>query len=221
MSSTGAARIVVLVSGEGSNLQALIDAQQRGVLGGRIVATISNRPQARALDRARRAGIAADCVDHTEFPAREAFDAQLADAIHAHRPDLLVLAGFMRILGDAFIGRHAGRMLNIHPSLLPLYPGLHTHRRALAAGDREHGATIHFVTSDLDGGPAVLQARIPIEAVDTEASLAQRVQQVEHRMYPLAVRWYCEGRLRYRDGAAWLDGELLPPGGVRWTEELP
>lgn len=220
MSSAAPARIVVLVSGEGSNLQALIDAQQRDALGGAIVATLSNRPQARALARAEQAGIAAASIDHTTFATRTDFDDALAAAIDAHQPDLLVLAGFMRILGDAFIDRYAGRMLNIHPSLLPLYPGLHTHRRALQAGDREHGATIHFVTADLDGGPAALQARVPVLGDDTEASLAQRVQQVEHRIYPLAVRWYCAGRLRYRDGSAWLDGELLPPGGVRWTEEL-
>lgn len=220
MNTGEAARVVVLVSGEGSNLQALIDAQNRGELAGRLVAVISNRPGVRALQRAEQAGIPAICVDHASFSEREAFDLQLAEAIDAHAPDLLVMAGFMRILGDAFIARFAGRMLNIHPSLLPRYPGLHTHRRALEAGDDEHGATIHFVTTDLDGGPAVLQARIPIEHGDTEASLARRVQTVEHEMYPVAVRWYCTGRLRYGDGSARLDGELLPPTGVRWSEEL-
>ncbi len=220
MSSKATPRIVVLVSGEGSNLQALIDSQHAADLGGDIVGVVSNRPRARALQRAKQAGIATTCVDHQSFSDRAGFDQALAAAIDTYAPDLLVLAGFMRILGDPFIARYLGRMLNIHPSLLPLYPGLHTHRRALEAGDREHGTTIHFVTTDLDGGPAVLQGRLPVQPEDTESTLATRVQALEHRMYPLAVRWYCAGRLVYAEGAARLDGELLPASGVRWTEEM-
>lgn len=215
-----APRIAVLVSGRGTNLQALLDAERAGQLGGHIVATLSNRPGVQALERASAAGKPARCLDHTTFADRAAFDAALADCLDEFQPDLLVLAGFMRILTDAFIDRYAGRMLNIHPSLLPRYPGLHTHRRALEAGDREHGSTVHFVTRDLDGGPPVLQARIPVLAEDTEASLSARVQVVEHRMYPVAVRWYCSGRLYYRDASAWLDGEPLPAGGILWREDL-
>lgn len=206
-------RIAVLISGSGTNLQALIDAQQRGELGGSIVAVVSNRPQAKGLERAERAGIPARLLDHTEFADRESFDQALMELIDQYQPDLIVLAGFMRILTAEFVAHYQGRMMNIHPSLLPKYPGLHTHRRALEAGDSHHGATVHFVTDQLDGGPAIIQARIPIRPDDDEASLMQRVQEQEHHIYPLAVSWFAKGRLHLKNNRCILDGELLPAQG--------
>lgn len=202
-------RIVVLVSGGGTNLQALIDAAAREELGGSIVAVISNKPGAGGLDRAARAGIETDVVNHRDYPERAAFDEALRETIDRYRPDLVVLAGFMRILTDDFVRHYRGRMLNIHPSLLPAYPGLHTHRRALEAGDPEHGATVHFVTEELDGGPAVLQGRVPVLQSDTPETLAERVLGQEHRIYPRTVSWYCEGRLKLTDAGAELDGNVL------------
>ncbi len=215
-----ATRIVVLVSGEGTNLQALIDAQETGRLSGKLVATISNRPGVPALDRARKHGMAAKWVEHTNFVERADFDRELMYFIDEYKADLVVLAGFMRILGNEFIDHYEGRMLNIHPSLLPKYPGLHTHRRALKAGDSGHGATVHFVTRELDGGPGVLQGRLAINPDDTEASLSARVQAMEHKMYPVAVNWFAEKRLVYRAGRAWLDREPLPVGGILWKEGM-
>ncbi len=186
-------RIVVLISGNGSNLQALMDAEQRGELaGGQIVAVISNRVDAYGLQRARNAGIAAEHLSHKDFPEREAFDAALMARIDAYQPDLIVLAGFMRILTPGFVQYYAGKMLNIHPSLLPKYPGMHTHARALEAGDTEHGATVHLVTEGVDEGPIILQARVPVLANDTAETLQQRVHQIEHQLYPRAVRMICE-----------------------------
>ncbi len=188
-------RIVVLISGNGSNLQALMDAEQRGELaGGQIVAVISNRADAYGLQRARNAGIAAEHLSHKDFPAREAFDAALMARIDSYQPDLIVLAGFMRILTSGLVQHYAGKMLNIHPSLLPKYPGMHTHARALEAGDSEHGATVHLVTEGVDEGPIILQARVPVLANDTAESLQQRVHQIEHQLYPRAVRMMCEQR---------------------------
>lgn len=209
------ARIVVLISGSGSNLQALIDGQASGDLPIEIVGVISNRPGAKGLERAARAGIAHFTLDHTAYPDRESFDAALARQIDALQPDLVVLAGFMRILTADFTRRYLGRMLNIHPSLLPKYQGLNTHQRALDAGDREHGVTVHFVTAELDGGPQVIQAVIPVRADDDATSLATRVQTQEHIIYPMAVRWFAEGRLEMRDNRALLDGELLPASGYQ------
>ena len=186
-------RIVVLISGHGSNLQALMDAEQRGELGGgRIVAVLSNRADAYGLARARKAGIAAEHLSHKDFADRENFDAALAQCIDQHHPDLIVLAGFMRILSPAFVRHYAGRMINIHPSLLPKYPGMHTHARALEAGDPEHGATVHWVTEGVDEGPVILQDRVPIFPGDTPESLQQRVHAIEHQLYPRAVRMLCE-----------------------------
>lgn len=206
-------RIVVLISGSGTNLQALMDAQREGRLGGTIVAVISNRPLAGGLQRAERAEIATRVVDHTDFTDRETFDRALMEAIDHYQPELLVLAGFMRILTPQFVAHYQGRMMNIHPSLLPKYPGLHTHRRAMAAGDSHHGATVHFVTDQLDGGPPIVQARIPIQPDDDEASLSRRVQEQEHRIYPLAVQWFATGRLYLKGSRCSLDGELLPAQG--------
>ncbi len=184
-------RIVVLISGRGSNLEAIV----RAALPIEIAAVISNRPQARGLDFARAAGIRAIALDHTQFPDRESFDAALAAEIERHQPDLIVLAGYMRILTPAFIARFEGRLLNVHPSLLPSFPGLKTHERALAEGVKIHGCTVHFVTADLDHGPIVVQAAIPVLANDTPETLATRVLQQEHRIYPLAIRWIAEDRL--------------------------
>ena len=208
--------IVILISGRGSNMEAIVRAQ---IPGARIVAVISNRPDAGGLEFAARHGIAARVVDHKAYPTREAFDAALAELIDALSPDLVVLAGFMRVLTDAFVSRYAGRLLNIHPSLLPSFPGLHTHRRALEAGVRVHGTTVHFVTPTLDCGPVVIQAAVPVLAGDDEDSLAARVLVQEHRIYPQAVRWCVEGRLqlteaggvRVKDEPAGSDGWTVPP----------
>ncbi|OBS09945.1 phosphoribosylglycinamide formyltransferase [Acidihalobacter prosperus] len=209
MSEAPLPRIVVLASGEGSNFEAIVEAVERGAIAARVVALISNRPRAGALARAAHHGIPTRIVDHTGYDGREAFDAALAAAIDAQRPDLVVLAGFMRILTPEFVDRYLGRMLNIHPSLLPRYPGLDTHARALADGAAEHGASIHFVTRELDGGPVVLQGRIAVLADDTPARLAARVQAVEHRLYPEAIAWFVSGRLRLDGDRATLDGNPL------------
>lgn len=205
--------VVVLISGSGSNLQALIDSSAHDGNPARIVAVISNRAEAYGLQRAQQAGIASEALDHRQFDGREAFDVALIQAIDAHRPDLVVLAGFMRILTPGFVKHYSGRLLNIHPSLLPRHKGLHTHRRALEAGDSEHGCSVHFVTEELDGGPLVVQAALPVAADDTPESLARRVHQQEHRIYPLAVRWFAEGRLRLGAQGAMLDGQPLPASG--------
>lgn len=206
-------RIVVLVSGNGSNLQAIIDACQQGRLNGSIAAVFSNKADAYGLERAREAGIPAHALEAAQFADREAFDRQLMLEIDAYAPDLVVLAGYMRILSPAFVSHYLQRMLNIHPSLLPKYPGLHTHRKAIENGDEEHGTSVHFVTEELDGGPVVLQAKVPIFSGDTEEDVTARVQHQEHAIYPLVIGWFIDGRLTMRDGAAWLDGAQLPPEG--------
>ena len=205
--------VVVLLSGTGSNLQALIDSTRTGDSPARIAAVISNRADAYGLQRARDAGIATRSLDHKAFDGREAFDAALIELIDAFNPKLVVLAGFMRILSAGFVRHYHGRLLNIHPSLLPLYKGLHTHQRVLEAGDAEHGCSVHFVTEELDGGPLVVQAVIPVESNDSAASLAQRVHAQEHQIYPLAVRWFAEGRLSLGEEGALLDGQLLAAHG--------
>lgn len=207
-------KLVILISGSGSNLQAFIDAAANKELPASICAVITNRPNAGGLERAARAGIATAVVDHTQFPSRDAFDAELLDVIDSFSPDLVILAGFMRILGTDFVRHYRGRMLNIHPSLLPKYPGLHTHQRAIDAGDAEAGATVHFVTEELDGGPPVLQAAVPVHTGDTAELLAARVLEKEHQIYPLAARWFAEGRLQLNGNQAELDGTALPATGV-------
>ncbi|WP_147199159.1 phosphoribosylglycinamide formyltransferase [Pantoea sp. MBD-2R] len=206
-------RLVVLISGQGSNLQAILEACQQQRIHGSVAAVFSNKAEAYGLTRAREAGVAAHALSAADFADREAFDRQLMLEIDAYAPDLVVLAGYMRILSPAFVARYAGRMLNIHPSLLPKYPGLHTHRQAIENGDDEHGTSVHFVTEQLDGGPVILQAKVPIFAGDTEEDVTERVQHQEHAIYPLVVSWYLEGRVVMRDGAAWLDGKELPPEG--------
>lgn len=206
-------RIAVCISGGGSNLQALLDAPE---LGGDIVLVVSNQANAGGLARAAKAGVLSVVLDHKGYASRAEFDAALDATLAEHSIDLVVLAGFMRILTPTFVERYAGRLLNIHPSLLPKYPGLHTHARALAAGDLEHGATVHFVTAELDGGPAILQARVPVSAGDDPEQLAARVLTVEHRIYPQVVRWWTAGRLRLVEGRARLDGRELPEAGLDW-----
>ncbi|WP_404363454.1 phosphoribosylglycinamide formyltransferase [Marinobacter sp.] len=203
-------RIVILASGNGTNLQSLIEAAGARDFPGRIVAVGSNRPGAFALERAAQAGIESFTVDHTRYDSRAEFDGMLRAEIDRHAPDLVVLAGFMRILTTEFALAYHGRLLNIHPSLLPLYPGLNTHRRALEAGDRLHGVTVHFVTEDVDGGPIVAQAEVAIKTGDTPESLAERVQQKEHILYPIVVRWFCEGRLQLAGDTVLFDGSPLP-----------
>lgn len=184
--------IVILVSGRGSNMQAIVDA---AISGARIAAVISNRPDASGLAFAAERGIETAVVDHKAYADRAAFDQALAGCIDGYRPDLVVLAGFMRVLTDDFVRRYEGRLINIHPSLLPSFPGLHTHRRALEAGVRVHGATVHFVTATLDCGPIIVQAVVPVLPGDDEARLAARVLAQEHCIYPQAVRWFVDGRL--------------------------
>ncbi|MCK3843060.1 phosphoribosylglycinamide formyltransferase [Pseudomonas sp. W15Feb34] len=205
--------VVVLLSGTGSNLQALIDSTRSGDSPVRIAAVISNRSDAYGLQRARDAGIDTRSLDHKAFDGREAFDRALVELIDAFKPKLVVLAGFMRILSADFVRQYEGRLLNIHPSLLPKYKGMHTHQRALDAGDSEHGCSVHFVTEELDGGPLVVQAVVPVESGDSAQTLAQRVHTQEHRIYPLAVRWFAEGRLILGDQGALLDGQLLAASG--------
>ncbi|WP_443218156.1 phosphoribosylglycinamide formyltransferase [Pseudomonas sp. Gutcm_11s] len=205
--------VVVLISGSGSNLQALIDSIANDGNPARIAAVISNRADAYGLERAKQAGIATQVLDHKQFDGREAFDAALVEAIDGFDPQLVVLAGFMRILSGGFVRHYEGRLLNIHPSLLPKYKGLHTHQRALEAGDSEHGCSVHFVTEELDGGPLVVQAVVPVESGDTPESLAQRVHSQEHHIYPLAMRWFAEGRLKLGETGAQLDGTALPATG--------
>ncbi|MFV3368514.1 phosphoribosylglycinamide formyltransferase [Pseudomonas sp. NY15435] len=205
--------VVVLISGSGSNLQALIDSLAGADTPAVIRAVISNRADAYGLERARRAGIETRFLDHKSYADRESFDAALIQAIDGFDADLVLLAGFMRILSADFVRHYQGRLLNIHPSLLPKYKGLHTHQRALEAGDAEHGCSVHFVTEELDGGPLVVQAAIPVESDDTPETLAQRVHVQEHVIYPLAMRWFAEGRVRLGEQGAMLDGELLPASG--------
>jgi phosphoribosylglycinamide formyltransferase 1 len=193
-------RIVILISGRGSNMRSIALACDSERWSAKVVAVISNRPDAPGLGFAAQNGIATAVVDHKAFTTREAFDAALAQAIDAHAPDLVVLAGFMRILGHDCVRKYEGRMLNIHPSLLPLFPGLHTHRRAIEAGCKLAGATVHFVTAELDHGPIVLQAAVPVLPGDDEDTLAERVLAKEHVIYPRAVRWFVEGQLHIERG---------------------
>jgi phosphoribosylglycinamide formyltransferase 1 len=201
--------IVILISGRGSNMRALIEQSREAGAPYAVSKVISDKPDAAGLRVARDLGVPAQSLPAGKAADRAAYDAALAAAISECAPALVVLAGFMRILSGQFVAEFAGRILNIHPSLLPKFPGLHTHRRALEANEPQHGATVHFVTDELDGGPSVVQARVAVAPGDDEASLAARVQAREHRIYPLAVRWFCEGRLRYDAGQAWLDGLAL------------
>jgi phosphoribosylglycinamide formyltransferase-1 len=209
--------IVILISGRGSNMRALIERSSDAASSYEVALVLSDKSAAAGIEAARDLGVPARAVVPLASADRASYDRALAAAIDPSAPSLVVLAGFMRILSAEFVARYAGRILNIHPSLLPKYPGLHTHRRALEAHEAQHGATVHFVTEQLDGGPAVIQARIMVNPDDDADSLAARVQAEEHRIYPLAVRWFCEGRLRYAEGRAWLDGKVLS-GPVQYDE---
>ena len=216
--STSNGNIAILISGTGSNLQSFIDAAALGQLQANISLVISNKPDAAGLQRAENAGIETLCIDHREYEHRETFDAALTNALQKHDIDLVILAGFMRILTPVFIEPYLGRLLNIHPSLLPKYPGLHTHQRALDARDNEAGATVHFVTPELDSGPPVIQARVAICTDDTADTLAAKVIVEEHKIYPLAAQWFMQGRLRLTNEGASLDGEALPDCGVQYPQ---
>ena len=211
-------QIAVLLSGRGSNFESLLASSRAGSLGGDIGLVISNRPAAGGLRIAQDAGIETALIDHQQYPSREAFDRDLAGAIDSISPDLVVLAGFMRILTPEFVARFTGRLMNIHPSLLPLYPGLHTHQRALDNGDSYAGATVHYVTGELDGGPPVLQARVPVNSGDDADTLAGRVLEIEHRIYPVAVNWHLTDRLTWQDGNLLKDGLPVPPSGELWED---
>ena len=206
---TRALRTVVLVSGDGSNLQAILDHASAGSMNLSVIGVLSDRPGVRALERAARASVPALTIDYAATGSRTAFAEKLASALLELKPDLLLLAGFMRVLDTELVEAYGGRMLNVHPSLLPRYPGLHTYRRALKAGESEHGATVHFVIPELDAGPGILQYRVPIGAGDTESSLRDRVRAGEHLIYPRAIAWVAAGRVALKDGAVWLDGVRL------------
>ena len=201
--------IVVLISGRGSNLQSIIDSITGGTLPADLRAVISNCGDALGLERARQAGVSTEVVDHRRFSDRASFDRALADVIDRHGAELVILAGFMRILGAEFVARYRGRLINIHPSLLPAFRGLDTHRRALEAGVAEHGASVHFVTEELDGGPVIVRARVPVLPGDTAEVLAARVLEHEHRILPETIRWFAQGRLALDDRQVILDGRPL------------
>ncbi len=209
MKHTRKTAVVVLISGSGSNLQAIIDAMQKHKLPIEIKAVISNRPSAYGLERASAADIPAHHLDHKKFPDRETYSNALRQLIDSFKPELVVLAGFMRILPAEFVDHYKGRIMNIHPSLLPQFTGLDTHKRALAANVTRHGATVHFVTSELDGGPLIIQAAVPVFKDDTQESLAARVLAKEHKIYPLAIKWFAQQRLTMAGGYAILDGKIL------------
>ena len=210
-------RLAVLISGGGTNLQAILDAIGDGRLPAEVALVVSNRADAGGLERARKAGVPAAVVPHRDYPDRESFDRALISTLDPARPDTVVLAGFMRILTPVLVNHYRGRMINIHPSLLPRHRGLHTHERALAEGDTEHGCSIHFVTEELDGGPLIAQARVPVQTNDTVETLSKRVQEKEHELYPLVLRWRAENRLRLTEQGAELDGRLLGEQGWQLT----
>ncbi|MEN8132243.1 MAG: phosphoribosylglycinamide formyltransferase [Pseudomonadota bacterium] len=209
MNSSKIASIVALISGGGTNLQAIIDACASDQINAKIEAVISNQADAYGLQRAAKASIPTEIIDHVLFEDRASFDRELKRRVAAYQPDLIVMAGFMRILTTDFIDPFLGRIMNIHPSLLPKYRGLHTHRRALEAGDKQHGCSIHFATNELDGGPVILQATVPVLEGDTPDTLASRVLKKEHIIYPLSIRWFCEGRIAMRDNRINMDGRTL------------
>lgn len=206
-------KIVILVSGGGSNAQAIIQACQKGAINGKVVKLISNVPDAFALERARLANIPAKAIDHKAFSGRQSFDLALASEIDAAKPDIVLLAGFMRILSEDFVDKYIGKLLNIHPSLLPKYPGLNTHQRAIDNGDKEHGTSVHFVTPELDGGPVILQAKVPVFEDDNADDLASRVLVQEHNIYPIVVNWLCNERIVLSNSKAFFDGQELPEYG--------
>ena len=212
------ARIVVLISGGGTNLQAIIDACKSEKYPGEVVGVISNKADAYGLVRAQESNIPTQALSHKAFDSREDYDQALIESIEQYSPDLIVLAGFMRILTPAFVKNYQGKLLNIHPSLLPKYQGLNTHQRAIDAGDDVHGVSVHFVTEELDGGPVILQAKVPVFDGDTAEDLALRVHEQEHRIYPLVVKWFCLERLLMQGENALMDGKILPQSGYASDE---
>lgn len=211
-------QLVVLISGNGSNLQAIIDSIKARQCPAVIKAVISNNAAAFGLQRAQAAGIATYVIEHQHYPDRAAFDRALLNLIAGFQPDLVVLAGFMRILTTEFVVHFAGRLINIHPSLLPKYPGLHTHQRALQAADKQHGCSVHFVTPELDGGPVIIQAATSIEPNTTLELLTKEVAELEHKIYPLAIQWFAEQRLTLVNNKSLLDGKPLPINGYRYVK---
>jgi phosphoribosylglycinamide formyltransferase-1 len=211
-------RIVVLISGSGTNLQAIIDACKTDGFPGKVVGVISNIPTAYGLTRAQDAHIETSTLSHKDFDSREAYDQSLITVIDQYKPDVIVLAGFMRILTPAFVQHFQGKLLNIHPSLLPKYQGLNTHQRAIDAGDTEHGVSVHYVTEELDGGPVILQAKVPIFDGDTAEDLASRIHEQEHRIYPLVVKWCCLKRVVMQGEKALFDGDIIPASGYASEE---
>ncbi|PFG55609.1 phosphoribosylglycinamide formyltransferase-1 [Vibrio sp. ES.051] len=211
--------IVVLISGNGSNLQAILEACEDNMPNAQVAAVFSNKADAYGLERAKQFDVNGHFVDPKAFDSRDAFDAELMSQIDNYQPDIIVLAGYMRILTRAFVQHYRGKMINVHPSLLPKYPGLHTHQRAIDAKDREHGTSVHFVTEELDGGPVILQAKVPVFEEDDADALAARVQTQEHNIYPMVTKWLVEDRLKMQDGKAWLDGQALGIHGYAAEEE--
>lgn len=207
---TQSCRTAILISGSGTNLQAFIDAVQADALALDIVVVFSNDRNAYGLTRAERAGIATACIEHNDFADRKSFDQAVISELDRYSPNLLILAGFMRILTPGFVAHYEGRILNIHPALLPAYPGLNTHQRVIDAADEYHGSTVHFVTKELDAGPRILQGRLRVNENETAAVLAERVQRLEHVIYPEAAAWVGSGRVAFKDGAAWIDGNEAP-----------
>lgn len=218
MPPTTSCRIVVLISGNGSNLQAIIDALATGQIPASIVAVISNKADAYGLQRARKAAIPSEVVLNTAYADRQQYDQALMQTIDQYQPDLIVLAGFMRILGDTFVEHYYGRMINIHPSLLPKYKGLNTHQRVLQAGEEEHGASVHFVVPELDSGPVILQGKIPVLQSETEQQLIQRIHAIEHKIYPRAIQWFAMGRLSLSGNTVLLDKEPIRSEDIIYSE---
>ena len=210
--------IVILISGSGTNLQAIIDSVQSGQLNASIIAVLSNKPNAGGLQRATKAGIRTCVVDNKAFASRELFDERLLLEINALKPDLVILAGFMRILSPEFVNELKGRLINIHPSLLPRYKGINTHQRALDARDKTHGCSIHFVTEELDGGPVIAQSEVAVYTGDNPDTLASRVQTEEHRLYPLCIEWLCSKKLQLINGTPVLNNKELPENGVKFKD---
>jgi phosphoribosylglycinamide formyltransferase-1 len=203
-------KTAILISGSGSNLQAFIDASSKNDLDLNLCVVFSNNPDAYGLKRAEKAGIATACVQHSDFPDRESFDLAVIAELDRFEPDLLILAGFMRILTKAFVEHYRGKILNIHPALLPLYPGLNTHQRVIDAGDEWHGSTVHFVTEKLDAGPRILQGRLATVPGETADELKRRVQAVEHQIYPRAAAWVGSGKVEFKNGDCWINGKSMP-----------
>jgi len=210
--------VVILISGSGSNLQAIIDASNDSYCPIQIRAVISNRANVKGLERARLAGIETVVIEHAQFDSRDAFDKELICKIDHYQPDLVILAGFMRILTQQFVEHYHGRLLNIHPALLPDFPGLNTHERAIESGVKQHGASVHFVTTEVDGGPVVLQASVPVKSTDDTKTLAARVLEQEHVIFPLVIKWYAENRLVLENNKPLLDKKEIPATGLNYAE---